>query len=412
MNIPEYVLKLDATDQLAPKRNEFVIPEGVIYMDGNSLGPLTRASKVALHDFIENQWGADLIQSWNKHQWIDLPSIVGEKIAALVGASVGQIICCDSVSVNLFKLLANALHLNPKRSVVLSQTDNFPTDLYIAEGLSNLLGANHCQLKTVEAHELIGALDENVAVLMLTHVNFRSGELHDIAELTRLAHSKGVLVIWDLAHSAGAVSLALDACEVDFAVGCGYKFLNGGPGAPSFVYVAHRHQAKSQQPLSGWMGHNSPFDFKQQYKPANGPQRFLSGTPSIVSMVLLNAALSVFDGISINSVYEKSAHLAEFFLAEYQQHDVLKTLQLISPRDPEQRGSQLAFVHPDAYAICQALIARGVVIDYREPNILRFGITPLYQSYAEIWQASQTLYEIMHSKEYKNSEYQTRNKVT
>jgi len=412
MIVPEYVQALDACDPLASKRFEFSIPNGTIYMDGNSLGPLTAASRVAVNNLLENQWGSDLIQGWNKHQWIDMPSTVGEKIAPLVGSAAGQIICCDSISVNLFKLLACALKLNPNRSVVVSQDDNFPTDLYIAQGLSDLLGAHRCQLKLAKAENLFDYIDESVAVLMLTHVNFRSGDMHDMAELTRMAHAKGVLVIWDLAHSAGAVPLALDNCEVDFAVGCGYKFLNGGPGAPAFVYIAQRHHETALQPLNGWMGHASPFKFSPHYQAATGPRHFLSGTPSIIAMAALDAALEVFSGVDIDSLYAKSIALAEFFLQEIKKHAELQKLELISSPHAKRRGSQLAFTHPEAYAISQALIARGVIVDYREPNIVRFGITPLYQSFEDLWRASQVLNNVVASKEYQSPKFQQRNTVT
>jgi len=393
MNAPDAVIALDAADRLAHKRSEFSLPDNTIYLDGNSLGPLPKCVKPAIDELVTDQWGADLIHSWNRHQWIDLPSLVGEKIAPLIGAAPNQVIACDSISVNLFKLLAAALKLNTSRSIVLSQTDNFPTDLYIAQGLSDLLGEQHCQLKQVAGSDLIANLDESVAVLLLTEVNFRTGELHDMRVITELAHSKGVLVIWDLAHSAGALPIELDQCQVDFAVGCGYKYFNGGPGAPAFVYVSQRHQPSLQQPLSGWMGHKAPFNFEPNYRQGKGITRLLSGTPNILSMVALDAALTVFDQLNMH-------------------HVRLKDLNLLSPSDPQRRGSHLAYSHDDGFAITQALIEHGVVVDFRAPNIIRFGLTPLTLSYQDIWQATQILTLIMREKLYCQPKYQRRQKVT
>ena len=394
MSIPKSILKMDEDDALAHKRDEFSLPENTIYMDGNSLGPLPLSAQQRVADVVSQQWGRDLISSWNKHQWIDLPYSIGDTIGALIGAAKGQVVCCDSTSVNLFKLLASALSLRPERSVILSQQDNFPTDLYMAEGLAELLGEQRCRLLQVDATELQQNLDESVAVLLLTHVNFRSGDMHDMQQLTKLAHEHGALVLWDLAHSAGAMPLQLDEIGVDFAVGCGYKYLNGSPGAPAFLYVASRHLDTVTQPLAGWMGHRSPFEFNNQYQAKKGVGQYLCGTPNILSMVALDAALEVFSGVDMQLLRDKSIALSELFRQQVSGSPALAELQLVSPTDATLRGSQLAFSHPHAYAVCQALIEHGVIVDFRAPDIIRFGFTPLYLRFADVWQAVETLMSI------------------
>jgi kynureninase len=406
------VLLLDKHDPIANKRLEFNLPEDCIYLDGNSLGALPKAAQERAQDVVSQQWGVDLIQSWNKHQWIDLPTQVGEKIAPLIGAAPGQVICCDSISINLFKLLCSALQMQVGRSVVLSTQDNFPTDLYMVQGLSDLLGAKQCQLQLVDEAQIVDAFDESIAVLLLTQVNFRSGKLLDMEQITRMAHEKGILVIWDLAHSAGALPVELDACKADFAVGCGYKYLNGGPGAPAFLYAAQRHHAQLKQPLSGWMGHQTPFSFVSDYHPSEGVQKYLCGTPSIISMSVLDAALNVFDKLDIRQLREKSIGLSELFISLLDHKGLLLQLPLISHFDGKQRGSQLSFEHPHAYSICQALIDHGVVSDFRAPDILRFGFTPLYTSFEDIWQAVELINKILVEESYKDGKYKVIQKVT
>lgn len=412
MPIPIDVLALDETDTIKDKRSEFLLPKNTVYMDGNSLGPLTRAAKHRVAEVVSTQWGDDLIHSWNKHQWIDLPLKVGSKIAPLIGAKTGQVIACDSTSVNLFKVLASALALNPTRHIVLSQRENFPTDLYMAQGLSELLGRARCELKSVTEEQLIDSLDSSVAVLMLTQVNFRTGRLHDMQKLTELAHQKGILVIWDLAHSAGALEVFLDDCKVDFAVGCGYKYLNGGPGAPAFIYAAQRHHAQMTQPLSGWMGHRSPFAFDHDYRAGEAMLRFLVGTPNILSLVALDASLDVFSGVALAELRSKSIALSELFIERIDSAPSLSGLELLSPRRAEQRGSQLAYRHSHAFAISQALIDHHIVVDFRAPDIIRFGFTPLYLRYQDIWTAVETLISIVEQKLYSDSKYLARSKVT
>ena len=411
MNFDE-IITLDKADPLAKKRLEFELPANTIYLDGNSLGALPKSVKSRVAEVVSQQWGNDLIKSWNSHNWIDLPIKVGEKIAPLIGAEKGQVICCDSISVNLFKLLCSALKLNSERSVVLSTKDNFPTDLYMVQGLSDLLGPDLCQLQMVEEQNIQQHLTESVAVLLLTQVNFRTGKVLDMAKLTQFAHDKGILVIWDLAHSAGALPVELDECEVDFAVGCGYKYLNGGPGSPAFLYVAKRHQQGVKQPLSGWMGHAKPFAFDAKYHPSANINQFQCGTPSVISMSALDAALDVWQDVNMLQIRNKSEALAAVFIKLINMNECLSELILCSPKIAQQRGSQLAFSHDAAFAICQALIEKGVIADFRAPNILRFGFTPLYTSFEDVWKAVTTLVNIVESELYKKTRFNIALKVT
>ncbi|MBV2129865.1 kynureninase [Arsukibacterium indicum] len=408
--------QLDCQDPLATKRDAFVLPKNTVYLDGNSLGAMPKLVAERAQQVLSKQWSQDLIKSWNSHNWIDLPVTSGEKIARLVGAAPGQLICCDSTSVNLFKVLSSAMQMQPGRKVVLSLAGNFPTDLYMVQGLASLLGEHNCQLKLIDESVndqlLEQELTDEIAVLLLTQVDFRSGRLLNMQRLTELAQAKGILVIWDLAHSAGALPIALDACNVDFAIGCGYKYLNGGPGAPAFIYAAARHHNAVSQPLSGWMGHSSPFSFDKHYQKAAGISQFLTGTPAILSMSALDAALDVFADVEMTQLREKSLALSHCFHQLVLQHNCLRPLKLITPLKPAERGSQLAYQHPDAYALCQALISHGVIADFRAPNILRLGITPLYLRYVDIWQAVTTLAELVASNEYLKPQYAVKNKVT
>ncbi len=427
----EEVQALDANDPLARCRDEFDLPAETIYLDGNSLGCLPKAARLRAEEVIAQQWGQDLIKSWNQHGWIDLPIKVGEKIARLIGAAPGQTLCCDSISVNLFKVLSAAIRLQPGRPLVLSQQDNFPTDLYMVQGLSDQLGADRVQLKLVAEDAIEQQLEEfgeKIAVLMLTQVNFRSGRLLDMQRLTRRAHELGILLVWDLAHSAGVIPIELDNCEVDFAVGCTYKYLNGGPGAPGFLYAASRHHDKLRQPLSGWMGHQAPFEFSADYQPAAGIARFLSGTPPVISMSVLDAALDVFDGVELQALRDKSLALSELFIQLFNQHinqpyvqpsdessrqyPALSQLLPAFPREPAQRGAQLAYRHPHAYAICQALIAEGVIADFRAPDILRLGFSPLYLRFEDIWHSMERLAEILTTGSWRDQQIGNRGKVT
>ena len=411
----EEVLALDVNDPLARCRDEFELPAETIYLDGNSLGCLPKAARVRAQEVIAQQWGQDLIKSWNQHGWIDLPMRVGEKIARLIGAAPGQTLCCDSVSVNLFKVLSAALRLQPGRSLVLSQQDNFPTDLYIVQGLSEQLGADRLRLKLVEENAIEQQLEqfgEHIAVLLLTQVNFRTGRLLDMRRLTRRAHELGILVVWDLAHSVGVIPIELDNCEVDFAVGCTYKYLNGGPGAPGFLYAASRHHEKLRQPLSGWMGHEAPFGFSADYQPAAGIARFLTGTPPVISMSVLDAALDVFDGLEMKDLRDKTVALTELFIHLGRQHPALSQLLPAFPQNSSQRGAQLAYHHPRAYEICQALIAEGVVADFRAPDILRLGFSPLYLRFEDIWISVERLATILATGAWRDQQSRHWGKVT
>ncbi len=408
----EAVSELDRLDPLALQRDAFVLPRDKIYLDGNSLGALPRAVVARMQDTLQQQWGTDLISSWNQHGWIDLPLAVGEKIAPLVGAGPGQVICTDSISVNLFKLLSVVSMLRPDRPLVLSAADNFPTDLYMVQGLSALLGEQRLRLVQVAEAEITDALNEQVAAVLLSHVNFRTGRILPMAEITTATQAAGALAVWDLAHSAGAMPVALDQCQVDFAVGCGYKFFNGGPGAPAWVYAASRHQNSVQQPLSGWMGHRVPFAFDPEYEAGPGMLQYLCGTPPILSMAALDAALEQFADVDMEALRAKSVALGTLFLELLQKTELAAELRLLSPSASEQRGSQLAFSHPQAYGLVQAWIERGVVADFREPDVLRVGFAPLYNSYGDIWQALEALREVVAEREHLDSRWRERQKVT
>lgn len=409
------IAALDACDTLASCRDLFDLPADTIYLNGNSLGPLSNAVSETMQRVVAEEWGQDLISSWNKHHWIDLPLRVGARIAPLLGAAPEQVLCCDSVSVNLFKLLSAALARgNTQNPVILSQRENFPTDLYIAEGLRDQLQLHGAQaeLKLVEANALEAAIAEGPAVLMLTHVDFRTGRKLDMAKLTHLAHQHDVLVIWDLSHSAGVLELALDDCQVDFAVGCGYKFLNGGPGAPAFLYVASRHLQDIKQPLQGWMGHKAPFEFNPGYEADVGINQLQTGTPTILAMSALDAALNCFEAVSPADLNRKATALSETFLSLIKAEPALAELQLVSPHNPEIRGAQLSFSHDQAFPISQALIAAGVIVDFRAPNLLRLGFSPLYLSFADIAASVSILNRTMIENIYKDQEFNQRKRVT
>ena len=354
---------LDAADPLAPCRDLFALPAGVIYLDGNSLGPLPRATAPALADAAERQWGGRLIRSWNEG-WIDAPARIGAKIAPLIGAAPDEVIVGDSTSANLYKLLVAALRHYPARRTIVSESGNFPTDLHIAEGAAaTIAGAS---LKAVPRNEIYAALGPDTAVLMLTHVHYKTAERWDMAALTAAAHAAGALVLWDLSHSTGAVPIDLAGCGADLAVGCGYKYLNGGPGAPAFLYVAKALQDRLANPLSGWMGHAEPFGFADAYAPAPGMKRWLTGTPAVLGLAALEAGLDLWSGVDRAAVWAKSAALFDILAAA---GDALG-LDCVSPRDPARRGSHISFRHPHAYALTQALIARDVIGDFRAPDIL------------------------------------------
>jgi kynureninase len=407
----EEALALDAGDPLADMRDEFLLPEGVIYLDGNSLGPLHRDAATAIDRVVHEEWANGLIRSWNAADWIGLPVRCGERIAPLIGAGPGQVLCADSVSVNLFKLIAAAFELRPGRTVLLSERGNFPTDLYVAGGAARVLAGGQ-EVRLVERADLASSLDPEVALLMLTHVDFRTGELHDMSALTRAAHTAGAVVLWDLSHSAGAVPLHLDAIDADFAVGGTYKFLNGGPGSPAFLYVNRRLRDQARTPIEGWLGHAAPFDFAPAYEPAAGVARFTAGTPGVIAMSALEAALGVWGRATIEQVRAKSTALTALLLQLAGERLDGHGFAIASPLDPAFRGSHVSLAHPQAYAIVQALIVRGVIGDFRAPDLVRFGVAPLYTRFVDVFDAVDHLEQVMRSREYARPQFAERALVT
>lgn len=408
-----YAQARDATDRLADKRAEFLLPDGVIYLDGNSLGPLTHAASKAVQATLHSEWGTGLIRSWNDADWINLPETVGAKIAPLIGASPKNVIMADSTSVNLFKVLSAACAIQTGRKTIVTERLNFPTDNYIAEGVIRQMGQHH-RLRYVEQSETLTAcLDDDVAVVLLTHVNYRTGQMHDMAAITKAAHERGALVIWDLAHSAGAVPLDLEGSQVDFAVGCGYKYLNGGPGAPAFLYVSDRYLGELFQPLTGWFAHKSPFAFDAEFTPSYDIRQYLCGTPPVLSAIALNAALDIWQDVDMHDVRAKSLALTDYLISLVEARCAGHGLQLITPTDHKIRGSQISFTHPEAgYPIIAALIAEGVIGDFRAPDILRFGVTPLYTSFADLWWAVDRLAAILDERRWDQPQFHQRKNVT
>ena len=410
---------LDAADPLAALREQFDLPEGLIYLDGNSLGVLPKATAARVQQVVQQEWGTGLIRSWNSAGWMDLPQRIGDKIARLIGAGPGELVVADSTSVNLFKVLSAALNLQrsdaPARTRIVSERSNFPTDLYIAEALAK---ERALELVLVDSpEELPSQLDERCAVLMLTHVNYSTGRMHDMAALTQAAHAAGALALWDLAHSAGAVPVDLRGSGADFAVGCGYKYLNGGPGAPAFAWVAPRHADRFWQPLAGWMGHAAPFEFDPGYRPAPGIRRYLCGTPPVLSLAALDCGVdTVLAAESLGgmaALRQKSLALCEAFATLVESRCAGHGLQRVSPQDAAHRGSQVCFAHPThGYAMVQALIERGVVGDFRAPHILRFGFTPLYTRFVDVWHAVEHLSQVVQSGEWKEARFNQRAAVT
>ena len=408
----------DAQDPLRPLRDLFALPEGVIYLDGNSLGPLPKAAPERLARAVAQEWGQGLIRSWNSAGWYEMPRRLGDRIATLIGAGPGEVVATDSTSINLFKVLSAALAIaaadGPGRRVVVSERSNFPTDLYIAEALCRERGL---QLRLVEAEQLASALTADTAVLMLTHVNYRTGAMHDMAALTAAAHAAGALAVWDLAHSAGAVEVDLGGAGADFAVGCGYKYLNGGPGAPAFVWVHPRHAGRFWQPLAGWWSHEAPFQFTPDYRPAPGIARYLCGTQPILSMTALECGLDTLAAAAplggMAALRRKSLALTDLFILLVEQRCAGHGLALVTPREHRLRGSQVGFTrHEGAHAIVQALIAHGVIGDFRDPDIARFGFSPLTLSFAQAAQAADILGEVVSTAAYDQPKFRQRAAVT
>jgi kynureninase len=401
---------LDAADPLRPLRRRFDLPKGVIYLDGNSLGAAPRATHARLRAALREEWADGLIRSWNAHDWIGAPARIGAKIAQLIGAAPNEVIVADSTSVNLFKLIVAALRHRSPRKAIVAEAGDFPTDGYVAQGVSELMAG--VSLRLVAADRLPAAIDTGVAVVVLTEVNYRTGARHDMRALTAQAHAAGALIIWDLSHSAGAVEVDLCGAGADLAVGCGYKYLNGGPGAPAYLFVADRLQSELASPLTGWMGHADPFEFSQDYRPAGGIERFLCGTPPVLSLLALECGIDLFDGIDMAALADKGQRLCSYFIAEVETRCAGHGLELTTPRDPARRGSQVSFRHPHAWAIMQAMIERGVIGDFRAPDVLRCGFTPLYLGFADVWRAVEILRDILETGVWREARFQVRSRVT
>lgn len=409
-------LARDADDPLAPLRDRFALPEGVIYLDSNSLGARPHQALQRAQQVIADEWGEGLIRSWNSAHWFTLPQRLGNKLAPLIGARADEVVITDTTSINLFKVLAAALRVQeeraPGRRVIVSERSNFPTDLYIAQGLADLLQRGYT-LRLIDAPEELGAaIGDDTAVTMLTHVNYQTGYMYDMAATTALAHANGALTVWDLAHSAGAVPVDLHGAQADYAIGCTYKYLNGGPGAPAFVWVAPALRDCFWQPLSGWWGHAQPFAMQPDYRPHAGITRFMCGTQPIVSLAMVECGLDIFAETDMAVLRRKSLALTDLFIALVEQRCGPHGLALVTPRDHAQRGSHVSYAHEDGYAVVQALIARGVIGDYREPQIMRFGFTPLYTSHADVWDAVEILRDVLDSEAWRAPQFRARGLVT
>ena len=399
----------DRADPLRHVRERFKLPDGVIYLDGNSLGPLPVSVRERLTEVVDVEWGGDLIGSWNTHDWIGMPARVGAKIARLIGAAPESVVVGDSTTVQIFKLLVAARRLRPDRTVVVTDPGNFPTDSYIVASVARLMGL---ELRWCDPADLTSALDDSVAVVEFSHVDYRSGRMYDAAAATAAVHDVGAVMLWDLCHSAGAVPVYLDGWDADLAVGCGYKYLNGGPGAPAFAYVHPRWHDTLDQPIAGWMGHAAPFALERDYRPAPGIARMLAGTPPILSMSALDAALDAFDGVSMINVRAKSLALTDYFIALVEDRLSGYGVVVEVPQRHEQRGSQVCLRHPGAYGLVQALIARGVVGDFRDPDYARFGFTPLYLRFVDVWDAVEHMDQVLRARAWDAPEYAVRAAVT
>ena len=392
-----------------PKKELFDLPSGTVYLDGNSLGPPLRNTSKQAVEVINDEWGKELIQAWNSADWMSMPRVVGDQVAPVIGARPGTVAMGDTLSIKAYQALAAALSMRPDRKVILSDSGNFPTDLYIAQGLIDTLDRGH-KLLTPPPEQVFDLINDDVAVVYLTHVDYRTGRLHNMDAITQRAHEHGAVTIWDLAHSAGAVPLAVRETNTEFAVGCTYKYLNGGPGAPAFIYIRPDIVNSIRPALSGWLGHKDPFAMNLQYDPALSTERFRIGTPPVIQFKLLHFAMKIWERIEMSDIREASIGLGELFIQEVESR--CPTLQLVSPRNALNRGSQVSFASDDAYAIIQALIAEGVIGDFREPNILRFGIAPLYLDKGDIVRAAEILEHVMHSQCWREAQYQQRKQVT
>ena len=402
---------LDLQDPLTELRANFFLPEGVINMDGNSLGALPKSTVQRMQTAIQDEWGTGLIRSWSTAGWFESPTRIGDKIAPLIGANEGEVLVADTTSVNLFKALAAALSINKDRSIILSETGNFPTDLYMMQGISTF-SKGAIQSKVVASEAIISNLSEEVAVLLLTHVHYKTAYIKDMQYLTQKAHEKGVLVVWDLSHSVGSIEVDLNEAKADFAVGCGYKFLNGGPGAPAFIFVAKRHQLQANCVLSGWMGHQDPFAFTDEYVPANSIERFRCGTPVMLGMIALENGVDVFRQTSITALRKKAIQLSELFITLMTQECSSYGFTLASPADAKKRAGHVAFQHQEGHAIYQAIKRKDIISDFRVPDVLRFGVTPMYTRFEDIYQVVMAIKEVMETKAWDRAEYQVRAAIT
>jgi kynureninase len=408
----QLALDLDEADPLASLRHRFMLPADVVYLDGNSLGALPKGVAARVQKAITQEWGVGLIRSWNDAAWYPAPLRVGGKIARLIGAQAHEVVACDSTSVNLYKVLGAALRMRPGRTKIVCEHGNFPTDAYIVAGLAQQLGLEVIYAEQTDVPLAIQAAGSDLAAVQLTQVNYKTGRLYDMAAISAKTHELGALVIWDLAHSAGVVDVQLNACRVDFAVGCGYKYLNGGPGAPAFVYVREDHIPHLDQPLQGWHGHKQPFAFAHQYEPHPGIDRMLVGTASQLGLIAFEAALEAFEGVDLQHVRSKSIALGDFFIRLVDEHLADFEFGLVTPREAQLRGSQVALTHPQGYAIMQAVIARGVIGDFRAPNILRFGFAPLYVGFQDLWKAVKVIQDVMQGRLWDKPEYLQQKTVT
>tara|TARA_B110000908_G_scaffold27263_1_gene31918 strand:- start:29 stop:1264 length:1236 start_codon:yes stop_codon:yes gene_type:complete len=405
----QYFEQLDKHDQLAPMREKFCLEEDLVYLDGNSLGVLPRATADHISQVVTQQWGNGLIRSWNTHQWMEKPTKLGDKVAQLIGSKKAQVLVCDTTSVNIFKLAAAAVKMRPGRSKLITEIGNFATDLYLLQGLAKLLG-NKVEVIALPREQVLSAIDEDTALVLLTHVHFKTGAMWDMASVTQMTQKKGSLMMWDLSHSVGAMPINLDEINVDLAVGCTYKYLNGGPGSPAFLYVAAQHQDLFEQPLTGWLGHAKPFDFEDDYQGAAGIQQAMCGTPPVLANAALEVALNLMLSVDMHLVRVKSQLMGNLFIKLIQQR--CPQFEVESPTDDEQRGSHVSLAHTQGYAIMQALIARNIIGDFRAPKTLRFGFTPLYLRYVDLWDTVEALEDIMLQESWNQPEFLHRQAVT
>ncbi|MBB6411168.1 kynureninase [Mesorhizobium sangaii] len=403
---------MDAADPLRSMRDRFVLPQGVIYLDGNSLGAASPAVFDELNKAATQEWAQDLIRAWNTAGWFDMPVELGDQLGRLIGAAAGQTVVCDTTSINIYKVLHAALAMRPDRSVIVAEGDSFPTDLYMAEGVASTRPGTVLRLEGVDAPDIEELIDERVAVILVNHVNYKSGQLRDMAALTRRAHQAGALIVWDLCHTAGALPVELDGANADFAIGCTYKYLNGGPGSPAFIYAAERHHGDVYQPLSGWWGHARPFAFEQAYAAGTGIRRFLCGTQPVLSMRALKGALDLWNNVDMAAVRQKSIALTDLFIHLVEARCGAYGLELESPRNGNERGSQVSFIHSNGYQVMRALIERGVIGDFRAPSTIRFGFTPLYVGYKDVWQAVEVLEDILRTGAWQDARFAVKTAVT